>query len=194
MEAVCVYCGSSPGVNPRHAQVARDFGAALAARDLRLVYGGGNVGLMGEVANATLAAGGLVTGIIPERLWEKEVGHRGLTDLLVVPTMHARKARMVELSDAFVALPGGFGTLDELFEVLTWQQIGYHQKPVSLLNVDGYYDGLIEFARHANTEGFVRAEHLNALMIETDIETLLDRLAVAEPVQVEKWLKQSEAC
>jgi uncharacterized protein (TIGR00730 family) len=194
MEAVCVYCGSSPGVNPRHAQVARDFGAALAARDLRLVYGGGNVGLMGEVANATLAAGGLVTGIIPERLWEKEVGHRGLTDLLVVPTMHARKARMVELSDAFVALPGGFGTLDELFEVLTWQQIGYHQKPVSLLNVDGYYDGLIEFARHANTEGFVRAEHLNALMIETDIDTLLDRLAIAEPVQVEKWLKQSEAC
>ena len=194
MDAVCVYCGSSPGVNPRHAQVARDFGAALAARGLRLVYGGGNVGLMGEVANATLAAGGLVTGIIPERLWEKEVGHHGLTDLLVVPTMHARKARMVELSDAFVALPGGFGTLDELFEVLTWQQIGYHQKPVSLLNVDGYYDGLIEFARHANTEGFVRAEHLNALMIETDIETLLDRLAIAEPVQVEKWLKQGEAC
>ncbi len=193
MESVCVYCGSSPGVNPRHAQVARDFGKALAGRGLRLVYGGGNVGLMGEVANATLAAGGLVTGIIPERLWEKEVGHRGLTDLLVVPTMHARKARMVEVSDSFVALPGGFGTLDELFEVLTWQQIGYHQKPVSLLNVDGYYDGLIEFARHANTEGFVRAEHLNALMIDTDIDTLLDRLAVAGPVRVEKWLKQGEA-
>lgn len=192
MDAICVYCGSSPGYNPRHAEVAREFGRSLAERGLRLVYGGGNVGLMGEVANATLAAGGKVTGIIPERLWEKEVGHRGLTDMFVVPSMHARKARMVELSDAFVALPGGFGTLDELFEVLTWQQIGYHQKPVGLLNVDGYYDGLIEFAKHANTEGFVRVEHLNALMLDTDGDSLLDRLIVAEPVRVEKWLKQGE--
>jgi uncharacterized protein (TIGR00730 family) len=190
MDAICVYCGSSPGTDPRHAEVARDFGTSLARRELRLVYGGGNVGLMGEVANATLAAGGTVTGIIPERLWEKEVGHRGLTDLFVVPTMHARKARMVELSDAFVALPGGFGTLDELFEVLTWQQIGYHQKPVGLLNVNGYYDGLIAFAQHSHAQGFVRKEHLDALIVDTDIESLLDRLVNSDPVQVDKWMKR----
>ena len=190
MDAICVYCGSSPGTDPRHAEVARDFGTALARRNLRLVYGGGNVGLMGEVANATLAAGGTVTGIIPERLWEKEVGHRGLTDLFVVPTMHARKARMVELSDAFVALPGGFGTLDELFEVLTWQQIGYHQKPVGLLNVNGYYDGLIAFARHAHAQGFVRKDHLDSMIVDTDIESLLDTLIHSKPVQVEKWLNR----
>jgi uncharacterized protein (TIGR00730 family) len=193
MDAVCVYCGASPGNDPQYAQVARDFGRSLAERGLRLVYGGGNVGLMGELANAALAAGGNVTGIIPERLWEKEVGHRGLTDMFVVPSMHARKARMVEVSDAFVALPGGFGTLDELFEVLTWQQIGYHHKPVGLLNANGYYDHLIAFARHAHSQGFVRAVNLDALIVDTDIGRLLDRLTTSQPVHLDRWIKNSEA-
>ncbi len=192
MDAVCVYCGASPGNDPKYAQLAASFGQTLARRQLRLVYGGGNVGLMGELANAALKEGGQVTGVIPERLWEKEVGHRGLTDMFVVPSMHARKARMVELSDAFVALPGGFGTLDELFEVLTWQQIGYHHKPVGLLNFNGYFDALLAFARHANQEGFVRAVHLESLIVDTDIDSLLDRLAKAEPVHVDRWVKNSE--
>ncbi|MDX3907120.1 MAG: TIGR00730 family Rossman fold protein [Pigmentiphaga sp.] len=193
MDAVCVYCGASPGNDPFYAEVARAFGHAVARRGMRLVYGGGSVGLMGHVANAALEAGGQVTGIIPERLWEKEVGHKGLTDMFVVPTMHARKARMVELSDAFVALPGGFGTLDELFEVLTWQQIGYHTKPVGLLNANGYYDALLAFARHAHEQGFVRTVHLEALIVDTDIDRLLDRLASAQPVDVDRWVKNSEA-
>ncbi|MEK7943401.1 TIGR00730 family Rossman fold protein [Pigmentiphaga sp. YJ18] len=193
MDAVCVYCGASAGNDPFFADVARDFGRAVAGRGMRLVYGGGSVGLMGHVANAALEAGGQVTGVIPERLWEKEVGHKGLTDMYVVPTMHARKARMVELSDAFVALPGGFGTLDELFEVLTWQQIGYHSKPVGLLNANGYYDALLAFARHAHEQGFVRAVHLEALIVDTDIDRLLDRLASAQPVHVDRWVKNSDA-
>ncbi|MPS25310.1 TIGR00730 family Rossman fold protein [Pigmentiphaga sp.] len=193
MDAVCVYCGASAGSDPFFAEVARDFGRAVARRGMRLVYGGGSVGLMGHVANAALETGGQVTGVIPERLWEKEVGHKGLTDMYVVPTMHARKARMVELSDAFVALPGGFGTLDELFEVLTWQQIGYHSKPVGLLNANGYYDALLAFARHAHEQGFVRAVHLEALIVDTDIDRLLDRLASAQPVHVDRWVKNSDA-
>jgi len=193
MKAVCVYCGASTGNDPIYAEVAQQFGRTLAQRGLRLVYGGGSVGLMGHVANAALEAKGAVTGVIPERLWEREVGHKGLSEMFVVPTMHARKARMVELSDAFVALPGGFGTLDELFEVLTWQQLGYHTKPVGLLNANGYYDALLAFARHAHEQGFVRAVHLDALIVDTDIDRLLDRLAAAQPVQVDRWAKNSEA-
>ncbi|VCU70529.1 LOG family protein YvdD [Pigmentiphaga humi] len=193
MDTVCVYCGASAGKDPAYAQLARDVGRTMAQRGLRLVYGGGSVGLMGEIADAALAAGGPVTGIIPERLWDREIGHKGLNDMFVVPSMHARKARMVELSDAFVALPGGFGTLDELFEVLTWKQIGYHDKPIGLLNAYGYYDTLLAFARHAHEQGFVRADHLDLLIVDTDIGRLLDRLASAQPVHVDRWAENGEA-
>ncbi|WP_345246494.1 TIGR00730 family Rossman fold protein [Pigmentiphaga soli] len=192
MASVCVYCGASAGNQPWYAELAREFGATLARRGLGLVYGGGSVGLMGELADAALAAGGKVTGVIPQQLWDREIGHRGLTEMFVVASMHARKARMVELSDAFVALPGGYGTLDELFEVLTWQQIGYHHKPVGLLNANGYYDSLIAFARHAHSQGFVRAVHLDALIVDTEIGRLLDRLENARPVQVDRWSSQGD--
>jgi len=177
MKAVCVYCGAKSGTDPDHAAAARLAGRVLARRGLRLVYGGGKVGLMGELADAALQAGGDVIGIMPELLFDKEIGHGGVQELIVVPSMHARKARMVELSDAFIALPGGFGTLDELFEALTWRQIGYHAKPIGLLNVNGYYDPLLAFARHAHEQGFLAAEHLAMLNVDTDVGRLLDKLA-----------------
>lgn len=187
IQSVCIYCGSSPGNDPAFAAAATSFAGTMAARGLRLVYGGGSVGLMGVVADTVLNAGGQVIGIIPERLWNKEVGHRGLTALEVVPDMHTRKARMVDLADAFVALPGAFGTLDELFEVLTWQQIGYHQKPVGLLNVDGYFDHLLAFVQHSYEKGFLRKVHLDALVVDTDPARLLDRLAQVSLAEVDKW-------
>lgn len=187
IQSVCIYCGSSPGNDPAFTAAATAFAGTMAERGLRLVYGGGSVGLMGVVADTVLSAGGQVIGIIPERLWNKEVGHRGLTALEIVPDMHTRKARMVDLADAFVALPGAFGTLDELFEVLTWQQIGYHQKPVGLLNVDGYFDHLLAFARHAHEKGFLRKVHLDALVVDTEPARLLDRLARVSLDEVDKW-------
>ncbi|MFB9066990.1 TIGR00730 family Rossman fold protein [Pseudofulvimonas gallinarii] len=188
MQRVCVYCGSSPGNSPVHAGAARALGRRLAERGLGLVYGGGHVGVMGIIADSVLAAGGEVTGVIPQRLVDAEVAHLGLTRLEVVDSMHTRKARMAELSDAFIALPGGFGTLDELFEILTWAQLGLHGKPCGLLNVDGYYTSLVQWIDHAVGEGFVRPRHRDLVMLDDDIDRLLDRLSAHEPVAISKWV------
>ena len=180
MRRVCVFCGASSGRTPAYAEAARAFGAAAAARGLGLVYGGGRVGLMGAVADGALAAGGEVVGVIPQALVERELAHSGLSELHVVGSLHERKALMAELSDAFVALPGGFGTLDELMEQLTWSQLGLHAKPVALLDVEGYWKPLIALARHATDEGFVRQADLGAIAVGDEPELILDRLAALE--------------
>jgi uncharacterized protein (TIGR00730 family) len=173
---VCVFCGASSGRLPDYAEAARAFGATAAARGLGIVYGGGRVGLMGAVADAALGAGGEVIGVIPQELVDRELAHGGLTELHVVGSLHERKALMAELSDAFVALPGGFGTLDELLEQLTWSQLGLHAKPVGLFEVQEYWRPLIALARHATEEGFVRESDLGAIAVGADAEGLLDRM------------------
>jgi uncharacterized protein (TIGR00730 family) len=173
---VCVFCGASSGRLPAYAEAARAFGTAAAGRGLGVVYGGGRVGLMGAVADAALAAGGEVVGAIPQELVDRELAHDGLTELHVVGSLHERKALMADLSDAFVALPGGFGTLDELMEQLTWSQLGLHAKPVGLFDVEDYWRPLIALARHATEEGFVRESDLAAIAVAGDAESLLDRL------------------
>jgi uncharacterized protein (TIGR00730 family) len=173
---VCVFCGASSGRLPDYAEAARAFGAAAAARGLGIVYGGGRVGLMGAVADAALGAGGEVIGVIPQELVDRELAHGGLTELHIVGSLHERKALMAELSDAFVALPGGFGTLDELLEQLTWSQLGLHAKPVGLFEVQEYWRPLIALARHATEEGFVRESDLGAIAVGADAEGLLDRM------------------
>ena len=177
---ICIYCGSSSGRDPRFVETAREVGRHLADLGIAVVYGGGKVGLMGEVADAALRAGGQVLGVIPQKLRDVEVGHEGLTELFVVDSMHARKMMMAQLSDAFIALPGGFGTLDELFEATTWSQLGYHRKPVGLLNAAGYYDHLLAFLDHGAAEGFIRAQHRPLLQAAPDIASLLGALARAE--------------
>jgi uncharacterized protein (TIGR00730 family) len=175
--SVCVYCGSRHGARPSYTESARRLGRAIGERGWQLVYGGGRVGLMGEVAEATLAAGGRVVGVIPESLMRLEVGHAGLHELHVVPTMHLRKQMMAERAQAFLALPGGIGTLEELYEVWTWRQLGYHDQPIGLLEVDGYYAPLLEFMRRSVGEGFLSAQMLAVLQVGEDPETMLDRLA-----------------
>jgi uncharacterized protein (TIGR00730 family) len=177
--SVAVYCGSRFGDSPAFADAARALGALIGRGGATLVYGGGRVGLMGTVADAVMAAGGQVVGVIPQALMDREVGHAGLTELHVVQTMHERKQLMAERADAFISLPGGIGTLEELYEVWSWQQLGYHDKPVALLNVDGYYDALIEFHRAMHQRGFVSDAQFNALMVDTDPVRLLDRVRVA---------------
>lgn len=186
-----VFCGSNPGVRPAYAEAARELGRFMGSNGIRLVYGGGRVGLMGIVADAVLAAGGEVTGIIPGFLKEKEVAHTGLTDLTVTATMHERKARMAELSDAFVALPGGFGTFDELFEILTWAQLSLHGKPVALFNTEGFYDPLMALAQHAAREGFVRPGNLEQFDCVDSIEALMAYFSRHEPREVSKWIDLS---
>ncbi|MBU6258037.1 MAG: TIGR00730 family Rossman fold protein [Burkholderiales bacterium] len=175
--SICVYCGSRHGARPVYTEVARALGRAIGSRGWQLVYGGGKVGLMGEVADATMAAGGRVVGVIPESLQQREVGHPGLDELLVVPDMHRRKRLMAERADAFVALPGGIGTLEELYEVWTWRQLGYHAKPLALLDVAGYYADLLRFMRHTVAEGFLGAEQHDRLIVDTEPERLLLALA-----------------
>ncbi|MFD4374300.1 TIGR00730 family Rossman fold protein [Streptomyces sp. NPDC058486] len=177
MRHITVYCGASSGLRPSYADAAADFGGRIATLGLGLVYGGAGGGLMGTLADAALAGGAPVIGVIPEHLVAHEVAHPGLTRLDVVPGMHARKARMIELGDAFVALPGGFGTFDELFEVLTWAQLGLHGKPCGLLDVDGYFQPLLAYVRHAVEEGFVRRQYLDNIAISSDPGELLDALA-----------------
>jgi uncharacterized protein (TIGR00730 family) len=191
---VCVFCGASSGRVPAYADAARAFGAALAARGLGLVYGGGRVGLMGAVADGALAAGGEVIGVIPQELVDRELAHSGVTELRVVASLHERKALMAELSDAFVALPGGFGTLDELMEQLTWSQLGLHEKPVALFDVEGYWRPLIALARHATEEGFVRESDLAAIAVGDDAEGVLARLdrLTREPRPRPKWSRPPE--
>jgi uncharacterized protein (TIGR00730 family) len=191
---VCVFCGASSGRVPAYADAARAFGAALAGRGLGLVYGGGHVGLMGAVADGALGAGGEVIGVIPQELVDRELAHDGVTELRVVGSLHERKALMAELSDAFVALPGGFGTLDELMEQLTWSQLGLHAKPVALLDVEGYWRPLIALARHATEEGFVRESDLATIAVGDDPEGILDRLQrmTREPRPRPKWSRPPE--
>lgn len=190
MNRICVFCGSNGGARPLYRTIAQQMGACLAKRQLALVYGGGNVGLMGTIADAVLLAGGEVIGVIPEALMEKELAHTGLTELHVVKSMHERKALMVELADGFVALPGGFGTFEEFCEVLTWAQLGFHQKPCGLLNVDGYYDALIALFNHAEQERFVPAEHRSLVLESSDPTDLLDQMARYQPAIVEKWIER----
>jgi uncharacterized protein (TIGR00730 family) len=192
LSAICVYCASSPGSDPAFDTVAASFGRLLAERQLGLVYGGGHVGLMGVLADAALAAGGSVHGVITRALQDKEVAHQRLTAMTVVETMHERKAAMADLADGFVMLPGGFGTLDEFFEVVTWTQLGIHSKPCGILNVNGFFDPLLVFIDGAARERLVRPEHRDMLIVETDPAAILDRLGSAVPVAVDKWLDRSE--
>jgi uncharacterized protein (TIGR00730 family) len=192
MRSLCVFCGSSAGRRPEYAAAARELGRLLAERGLRLVYGGGNVGLMGILADAALAAGGQVIGVIPEHLMAKELGHAGVTQLLVVGSMHERKALMAERSDAFVALPGGIGTLEEMLEILTWAQLGLHAKPCGLLDVGDYYRPLREMLAQAAGEGFLHPQHQQLLVTASEPAELLDRLARHQPPQLPKWLDRDE--
>jgi uncharacterized protein (TIGR00730 family) len=192
LRRLCVFCGSSSGTLAAYSEAAAGLGRLLAELGIELIYGGGRVGLMGTVADACLAAGGRVTGVIPEALATKELAHAGCTELQVVGSMHERKARMAELADAFVALPGGIGTFEELFEVWTWGQLGFHTKPCGLLNVAGFYDGLVAFMTHATEQGFLRAEHLSMLAVAEDPSLLLERLADYRPPDVTKWLRRDE--
>jgi uncharacterized protein (TIGR00730 family) len=192
LSAVCVFCGSNPGTDPVYLAAARDVGAQLAARDITLVYGGGDVGLMGELADAVLGAGGRAIGVMPEALLAKEIGHQGLTELHIVRSMHERKAMMAERADAFVTLPGGFGTLEELFEVLTWLQLGLHAKPCAMLDVSGFWDPLLAQLDRAVDEGFLHPLHRALLLQDRDPGRLLDRLATYQPVVFDKWLAPDE--
>lgn len=188
LRSVCVYCGSSVGRRAEYVDLARELGDLLGSRGIRLVYGGAQVGVMGALADAALEAGGEVIGIIPEGLRRKEIAHEGVTDLRVVASMHERKAMMVEEAEAFVALPGGIGTLEELFEVLTWAQLGLHRKPLGILDVGGFYAPLRVFLDHAVAEGFITADHRGMLMVDTDPVRLLDRFASYEAPEVRKWI------
>ena len=188
LKRVCIYCGSSPGVAPEYAAAARHCGTVLAQRGLTVVYGGGNVGLMGILADAALAASGEVIGIIPRRMIARELGHAGVTSLIPVDSMHQRKQKMADLADAFLALPGGIGTMEELFEAFTWLQLGLHHKPVGLLNVAGFYDRLIEFLAHMQAQRFLKPQHFASLLVDDDVERLLDRFARFNHQPVGKWM------
>jgi uncharacterized protein (TIGR00730 family) len=188
LKRVLVFCGSSPGARPEYTAAAAELGRLLAERELELVYGGASVGVMGALADATLAAGGRAIGVIPSRLLEAEIAHDGLTKLHITDTMHERKALMGELSDAVIALPGGIGTLDELFELFTWSQLGLHKMPLGVLNVAGYWDPLLALLDHAVHERFLRAEHLATLIVSVEAGALLDELAAYQPRTLDKWL------
>ena len=188
MQSVAVYCGSSSGNQEIYTQQAQEMGRELARRGLTLVYGGGCVGLMGTIADAVLAEGGRVIGVIPKFLADKEVAHRGCTELHIVDTMHQRKLLMADLAEGFVAMPGGFGTLEELFEVLTWGQLGLHGKPVGLLNTQGFYDALLALLDHMSAEAFLRAENRGQVLQNASPAALLDAMQAYQPVRLEKWL------
>ena len=193
MQRVCVFCGSSPGVQPGYLAAARALGDQLARRGLGLVYGGASIGLMGAVADAALAGGGEVIGVIPAALEAKEIAHEGLTRLEVVGSMHERKARMAELADAFIALPGGMGTLEELSEMLTWAQLGLHRKPCGLLDVAGYWQPLVVFFDHAVQEQFLRPHHRALLLVEEEPLALLNALAAYVPPEQQKWIDRRQS-
>lgn len=193
MKSICVYCGSSPGASPVYAEAARGLAQQMVKDNIALVYGGGNVGLMGVIATEVIRLGGEVTGVIPKALLDKELGHNGLTRLHIVKDMHERKAMMAELSDGFIAMPGGMGTLEELFEVLTWAQLGFHYKPIALLNVDGFYDHLIAFVEHLVSARFVTAEQALLMMHEADSATLVNRFKTFKPSYTSKWADKAAA-
>ena len=193
MKRVLVFCGSSPGRLPEYGKCATELGRVLAERGLELVYGGARVGLMGAMADSALAAGGTVIGVIPSRLVQHEIAHAGVTKLHVVETMHERKSLMAELSDAVIALPGGSGTLDELFELFTWKQLGLHRKPIGLLDVAGYWRPMLAFLEHAVNERFLREEYLQSLLVARSADALLDRLASDEHRSYDKWIDRPAA-
>lgn len=193
MKSLCVYCGSSAGATPLYADAARTLAKAMVSDNIALVYGGGNVGLMGIIADEVLRLGGEATGVIPKALMDKEVGHVGLTCLHIVKDMHERKAMMAELSDGFIAMPSGIGTLEELFEVLTWSQLGFHDKPIGLLNAYGFYNKLIEFMQHLVDERFLKAEQASLLMHETEAPALLRRFSAYQPTYRDKLLNRADA-
>jgi uncharacterized protein (TIGR00730 family) len=189
VERICIYAGSNPGRDPAYADAAATLGAELAGRGIGIVYGGGKVGLMGAVADAALAAGGEVVGVMPQDLIDREIGHPGLTGMHIVASMHERKAMMAELAHAFIALPGGAGTLEELIEMFTWLQLGLHRKPIGVLNVSGYYDGLADLFDHAVREGFIREPHRASLHIEDSPGALLERFREWTPPVQKKWIE-----
>ena len=193
MRRVCVFCGSSAGRDPRYAEATAALARGLSARGLGVVFGGGSVGLMGVLADRALAAGVEVTGVIPHGLAARELAHRGVADMRVVPTMHARKALMAELADGFVALPGGIGTFEELLEIATWGQLGIHRKPIGVLNVAGYYDPLVALLDHAVAEGFVTAQNRRLVTVDSSAERLLDRMAAHEAPPAPSWITPEEA-
>jgi uncharacterized protein (TIGR00730 family) len=192
LRSVTVFCGSSPGADPAFAEATRELARLLARSSMRIVYGGSAIGLMGVLADTAMAAGGEVVGVIPQALVDREIGHRGLSDLRVVDSMHERKAQMAEIGDAFIALPGGIGTLEELIEVYTWSQLGLHRKPLGLLNVSGFYDRLAGFLDHAVEMRFLRPQQRAVLAVEAEPQALLARLASAEPPALAKWLSDAE--
>jgi uncharacterized protein (TIGR00730 family) len=192
LRSICVFCGSSVGNPEIYAHAAEELGCLLARRGIELVYGGGKTGLMGVLADACLGGGGKVMGIIPQALVAKEVAHAGLTELRIVGSMHERKAMMADLADAFIALPGGYGTWDEFCEVLTWSQLGLHQKACAILNIGGYYDPFLGMADRALADGFVRAAHREMVITDTDPARLLDRLETYGVPRVEKWIRRAD--
>lgn len=192
MKRLCVYCGSSSGTNPAYAAAANELGQLLAKSGIELIYGGGRVGLMGILADAVLAAGGRVQGVIPQSLADREVAHHGLTQLHLVDTMHQRKALMADLADGFLALPGGIGTFEELFEIWTWAQLGMHSKPIGLLNVAGYFDLLLGFLDHAADQQLLKPVHRNVLCVADNPAELLGSFEQASPVSTPKWINASQ--
>lgn len=192
MKRICVFCGSSSGKSKEFMEAATLLGQELVSHNIGLVYGGSNVGLMGRIADSVLEGGGEAVGVIPHSLVSKEVAHTGLTDLRIVNSMHERKAAMADLADGFIALPGGLGTLEELFEVMTWAQLGFHQKPCAMLNINGYYDNLIAFLDHAVEQQFVKDIHRNMLIVEEQSADLLQRMLDYQPPLVDKWIGRNE--
>jgi uncharacterized protein (TIGR00730 family) len=193
VERICVFCGASPGARPEYREATAELARLLVEEGIGVVYGGGGVGLMGALADAVLTEGGEIIGVIPRALVDREIAHRDVIDMRVVGSMHERKALMAELVDAFIALPGGLGTLEELFEVYTWAQLGLHRKPCALLDVEGYYEGIADFLTHAVTERFLREEHRELLIIERDAAALLDRIRDFQPdTAVPKWIDREE--
>jgi uncharacterized protein (TIGR00730 family) len=193
VQRACIFCGSSPGARPAYTEAAEDLGMLLVQNGITLVFGGATVGLMGRLADTVVSEGGEAIGVIPQALVDREIAHLGLTDLHVVDTMHERKQRMADLSDAFVALPGGLGTLDELFEIYTWGQLGMHRKPIGLMNVEGYFDGLVGFLEHAVAERFVREDHRDMLIVEEEPAPMLERLQSFDPASLTpKWIDRQD--
>jgi len=192
LKSICVFAGSNSGTKVEYVAAARELGRVLAQRQLGLVYGGARVGLMGALADEALSGGGRVIGVMPEALAAKEIAHQGLSELRVVKSMHERKAMMSDLSDGFVALPGGWGTMEEFFEVLTWGQLGFHRKPCGLLNIHGYFDRLLSFAEHCVDEGFVKREHRSMILVSDSPNELLDGMAAYKAPVVKKWIERAE--
>ena len=186
MPNICVYCGSNSGNDPSFVAAAKDLGSTIAAHGYGLVYGGANIGLMGTVADSVLASAGIVTGVMPKSLADKQIAHPGLSELIVTVSMHERKARMADLSDAFISLPGGLGTFEELFEIWTWAQLGFHQKPIAVLNVNGYYDKLIEFLEDSATKGFIKAAHQKMLLVSDSPAELIHKIESFTSPSVDK--------